>query len=140
MAFDFEDDDEAADFDENPPVEAEEPTEPPLMYPHAAAWVEGFVLPHFKRNPSTHRWDAEWWLYPEATAVLEALWQSWEYLRHQGATGMAVFFKDYFYPLMHEITGPEGPFWLYHDHRDRKLPGQWSVAEPPDGFFKDESE
>lgn len=138
MAFDFEDEETMENSTESDASPKEESTDPPLMYPHVAAWVEDFALPHFRRNPATFHWDPEWWLYPEATAVLEALWQSWEYLRHQGATGMAVFFKDYFYPLMREITGQDGPFWQYSEHRERPAPTEWPAHRPPKGLFQAE--
>ncbi|MBO1751320.1 DUF4913 domain-containing protein [Actinotalea sp. BY-33] len=103
---------------------------------HLATWVEQWLLPHYKRDLRTHRWDPRWWEYTEIIARLEALWQAWEYQRTDGMTGLAVFFRDYLDPAMREITSPEGPFWRLSDVQDRDLPEQWPHDPPPAGLFR----
>lgn len=107
------------------------------FYPNVDVWVREWLLPHFKRNPKSFRWDPRWWEYTEVVARLEALWRSWEFLRGEGMTGMSVFFRDYLGPEMREITAPDGPFWRLSDVQDRQLPDTWPVEVPPPGLFLD---
>lgn len=74
-------------------------------------FVEQWLLPHYKRDPKTHYWDARWWEHTEAVGQLEALWRAWEHFRLDGMTGMAVFFRDYMDPTMSVLTNDRGPFW-----------------------------
>lgn len=64
---------------ESPAVEATEPVPatadeetaedetPTLAYPNAGAWVNGWLLPHYRRElgGSKRRWDPNWWHYEE---------------------------------------------------------------------------
>ncbi|WP_159796681.1 DUF4913 domain-containing protein [Puerhibacterium puerhi] len=115
--------------------EVNDPT-PRTYYANVAEWVEQWLLPHWKRNPKQGKWDPRWWEYAEVIARLEALWQSWEFLRHEGMTGMTVFFRDYLGPEMREITAPDGPFWKLSDVQERELPQQWPAEAPPAGLFR----
>lgn len=109
--------------------------EPELVYPHAEAWVVGWLLPHYRRNPRTHRWDPQWWRYEEVATLLESLWETWEQLRLEGATGNLVFFRDYLWPIMDVITSDEGPLWNYNATRQREVPPTWEHEPAPEGYF-----
>ncbi|VTR76040.1 DUF4913 domain-containing protein [Cellulomonas hominis] len=131
------------DFSQELPVPAPgadvvqpEPAASGPFYPNVAEWVDQWLLPHFKRDPRNHLWDPRWWEYTEAIAVLEALWQAWEFLRQDSMTGMAVFFRDYLWPLMRELTSTGGPFWKLQDITARELPGRWPLDAPPGGMFR----
>lgn len=113
--------------------------EPEPMYPHAQAWVVGWLLPHYRRNPKTRRWDPQWWRYEEIATLLEALWETWEQKRWEGATGMVVFFRDYLWPVMDVITSDEGPLWNYNATRQREVPGTWEHEPAPAGYFAADS-
>lgn len=110
-----------------------------LVFSNAGEWVEEFALPHFRRNlrGSEFKWDPKWWAYEEAGTVLEALWETWEQLRWEGATGIAIFFRDYFYPLMGHLTSPDGPFWQYDPPKEENVPGVWPSDPAPDRWFRD---
>lgn len=82
-----------------------------LAFPTATEWLEQYLLPNYVRRPGTHRWCAQWWAHPEAVTRIEALWQSWESLRWDGPTGLAVWWKDYCDPHMAVLLSPEGPFF-----------------------------
>lgn len=106
-----------------------------LFYPDAQAWVQGWLLPHYRRNPQTHRWDPQWWRYEEVSTLLESLWETWEQMRWDGATGMIVFFRDYLWPVMEVITSDTGPWWQYNATRNREVPDTWPVETAPQGYF-----
>lgn len=106
-----------------------------LAYPHAEAWVQEWLLPHYRRNPQQRRWDPQWWRYEEISTVLEALWETWEHMRWEGATGMIVFFRDYFWPTMDVITSPDGPLWSFNAERRQNVPNAWPVEPAPEGYF-----
>ncbi len=127
-----------SEFDDEVTVELDddEDAEPTTFYPNVAEWVQEWLLPHYKRNPKAFRWDPRWWEYTEVVARLEALWQSWEFLRNEGMTGMTVFFRDYFGPEMRELTAPDGPFWRLSEVEDRQLPDRWLAETPPAGLFR----
>lgn len=110
----------------------------PLFYPNAEAWVNGFMLPHFRRRPNAgpFRWDPRWWAYEESGTVIEGLWEVWEQKRWEGATGILDYFRDYFYPLLRELTGPEGPFWAYDPPKCKVPPEMWLAVPAPDGWFR----
>ena len=115
------------------PQAAEE--ERPLCFPNAGAWVEGWLLPHYRRNLTTRRWDPQWWRYEEVGTVLEALWESWEQVRWGDAMTSAAWFRDYLWPIMDRITDPDGPFWDYDPPRSTDVPAQWEAAPAPLGWF-----
>jgi len=94
-------------------------------------WVEHWLLPHWKRDLSPARWDPRWWEYTEVLSRFEALWRAWEFLRLEGPTGMAVFFRDYLDTAMPIITASDGPFWRVEKvARTRTLPEQWPSELP----------
>src|SRR5664280_721364 len=54
-----------------------------LRHPTLEDWVTEFFAPTFCRSISPGvRWCAQWWDHAEAISRLEALWRSWEVLRH----------------------------------------------------------
>lgn len=114
----------------------EEPSPARPHFANAAQWVEQWLIPHYKRNPRTNLWDQRWWEYTEVVAVFEALWQAWEFLRVDSMLGPAVFFRDYLWPAMREITGPEGPFFQVKDAHGRALPEPWPTAPVPEGLYR----
>lgn len=126
--------------------ETGEGTGPKLEYPNVGAWVDDWLLPRFRRElgGSKRRWDPQWWRYEESGGALEALWQAWEHLRLQPGTGIAVFYRDYFYPLMDQITAPDGPFWNYRGGYPsvpgNTKPDPWESAAAPQGWFREEGD
>ncbi|MGW8566699.1 DUF4913 domain-containing protein [Isoptericola sp. NPDC055881] len=107
-------------------------------YPNVAEWVENWLLPHYKRDLSKRAWDPRWWEYTEAISVLEAMWQAWEFHRTDSVTSMAVYFRDFHWPMMRELTSKDGPFWRLDNNLEaRNLPPQWEAATPPVGLFRD---
>jgi hypothetical protein len=74
----------------------------------------------------------------------EAGWRAFEALRLEGATGPAIFLRDYFDPMMREVTGPDGPFHLCayispgNSRNKHEVPLAWPAAEAPEGLFRDE--
>ena len=75
-------------------------------------WVEKYLLNLYRRSVdgTAMTWCREWWRHPEAYLRLDALWRTWEYLRQQPATGMAVWMRDYCDPHMAVLLSESGPF------------------------------
>lgn len=116
-----------SDYDDETPDETEVET----YYPNVYMWVEHWLLPHWKRDVTQARWDPRWWEYTEVLSRFEALWRAWEFLRLEGPTGMAVFFRDYLDTAMPIITASDGPFWRVEKvSRTRTLPEQWPSELP----------
>ncbi|WP_298461169.1 DUF4913 domain-containing protein [uncultured Cellulomonas sp.] len=109
------------------------------VYEDVVTWVEQMMLPHYRRplNSDT-RWCAYWWQHTEAVARLEACWRAWEHLRYEGPTGIAVWFRDYFDPMMGQLTGREGPFHACRtDSRGgHQVAELWPSAPAPAELFR----
>lgn len=118
--------------------ETEAGEERQLVFANVEQWVQQWLLPHYRRNPKVRRWDPQWWRYEEVSTLLEGLWQSWEYFRHEGPTGMIVFFRDYLWPVMDVITSDEGPLWAFDPVRNDQVPPKWEVTDAPTGLFVEE--
>ncbi|WIB72605.1 DUF4913 domain-containing protein [Curtobacterium sp. MCBD17_026] len=97
-----------------------------LAFQNVYEFVDLWLLPRYRRKPDT-KWDPRWFENLEALDRLEALWRSFEYMRHQGMTGMQVFWNDYLGPTMRELTSAEGVFWYVTDYT---APGE-ARTEPP---------
>lgn len=85
----------------------------PLQYSSVADFVERYVCYIYNRPLSTARthWCPQWWCHAEAVEAFTALWQTWEHMRcNEGPAWMAKYKTYYFYAIMDQITGPEGPF------------------------------
>jgi hypothetical protein len=109
----------------DPADEAESPGPPvlELAFQNVYEFVDEWLLPRYRRKPDT-RWDPRWFENLEALDRLEALWRSFEFMRHQGMTGMQVFWNDHLGPTMRELTSPDGVFWYVTEYDDQK-------KEPP---------
>lgn len=108
-------------------VAADEPEageERQLVFGDVEQWVHQWLLPHYRR-------------YEEVSTLSEGLWQSWEYFRHEGPTGMIVFFRDYLWPVMDAITSDEGPLWAFDPVRYDQVPSMWDAVGAPSGLFSD---
>jgi hypothetical protein len=118
---------------DNQPAEAGEP-----YFPDLPSFVEQFVVPTFARPlGGEFRWCTHWWDHIEAVLRLEALWRSWESLRLDPNTGMAVWLRDHADHQIPRIMASTGPFARCQPDRpdrghepDRPLP----IVPPPAGW------
>lgn len=78
------------------------------QYECAADWIEQYLVRIWRRR--NVQWCAKWFLHAEAVSRLEALWRSWEYMRYEGPTAMAVWWRDYADYHLRELTARSGPF------------------------------
>jgi hypothetical protein len=120
-------------------TQVREPQRAPV-YGDVVSWVENMMLRHYRRPlTSDTKWCPYWWKHAEAVARLEACWRAWEHLRHEGPTGVAVWFRDYFDPTMAQVTSREGPFHACrNDSRGgHQTPPLWESAPAPPGLFTD---
>jgi hypothetical protein len=116
-----------------------EAAQPQPVYDGVEAWVTGQFLPMFRRPlGGEYRWCRQWWLHAEAITRLTALWHSWEALRLEPGTGMAIWLRDH---LDHQLTvllGRTGPFAQcsedeHIEPREAKTehapPGWWDIGD-----------
>ena len=133
QADDTHDDELAMEFDgagdlEDGEVGEQQPID--LAYPDAVSWLEGYLV-QIWRHGADGNWCRYWWRHAEAVTIIEALWRTWEHLRTEGPTGMAVWLRDYLNPLMHQLTAKTGTFAdcraQTSEHRARPM----LITEPP---------
>lgn len=91
-----------------------EPEPPKPCYETLGDFVEQYLFPLYRRKvgggKNDVRWCAQWWSHAEALTRLEALWRSWETLRLDPGTGMAVWLRDYLDPHMTMLLSEHGTF------------------------------
>lgn len=120
------------------PQRPPEPTPPPLFYPTLDRFVAEQLAPLFRRPLGSGRtWCPQWWRHAEGILRLEALWRSWEHLRHEPALGMSVWLRDHADVHMAVLLDADGPFHGCHPEKGHNagrldpLP----VQPPPVGLF-----
>jgi len=113
------------------------PAPPPgLHYRSVDEFVRSLVIPVFRRNVGPRaeaRWSARWWESAEAIMRLEAMWRSWEALRHDPATGVSDWLKDHADHHLAVLMSPTGPFARSLD--EAKASDPLPYEPPPDGLF-----
>ena len=112
------------------------PAPPVLYYRSVDEFVRAMVVPVFRRNVGPRaeaRWAARWWESAEAIMRLEAMWRSWEALRHDPATGMSDWLKDHADHHLAVLMCPAGPFSRSQD--EAKATDPLPYEPPPDGLF-----
>jgi uncharacterized protein DUF4913 len=116
-----------------PGPDDEEAPEP--VYGAVEDWVHGQFLPMFRRPlGGEFRWCHEWWRHAEAITRLTALWHSWEMLRLEPGTGIAVWLRDH---LDHQLTvllGRSGPF-AQCSEAEHIEPRQAKASLAPEGWW-----
>jgi hypothetical protein len=107
------------------------------LYGNVADWLHDYLLPNYRRRQLHARWCRRWWEHAEAISRREAIWQAWEVMRYDGATGMAVWWRDYADPHLRVLTDPDGPFFDCDAAQDlHTVPAVLPVEEPPAGLFR----
>ena len=112
------------------------PPPPTLHYRSVDEFVRGLVVPVFRRNVGPRaeaRWSARWWESAEAIMRLEAMWRSWEALRHNPATGVSDWLRDHADHHMAILLSPAGPFARSQD--EAKATDPLPHEPSPDGMF-----
>lgn len=137
----FGDDEPPPRIQPPPPVqtvgigEPQEKKSPPPMFDSLEEWVQGWLLPLYRRSldGSAVTFCREWWRHPEAYLRLDALWKSWEFMRRKPGTGMAVWMRDYCDYHMGVLMREQGTFKGCtidaHNHEYSLQP--WVVAAMP---------
>ncbi|MEU5993332.1 DUF4913 domain-containing protein [Spirillospora sp. NPDC047418] len=102
------------------------------LYPDVTAWVSEHFVPMYRRTlGGEFRWCAEWWRHGEAISRLTALWFAWEAMRLQGATGMALWYRDHQLPV---LLGPRGPFYQCTEN-EHLAPHEARLVAVPTGWL-----
>ena len=111
---------------------------PEPYYPDVQQFVEGWLLPVYRRSVRGHDrvWCPCWWEHAEALSRLVALWRAWELLRLDAGTGMSVWWRDHADHHLTILLSADGPFKGCEDgHSDRRLE-QLPHEQPPAGAFR----
>ncbi|MBF4592073.1 DUF4913 domain-containing protein [Curtobacterium sp. VKM Ac-1395] len=119
-------------------VEDDEVAEPETYFGSVDEFVRDFLVTQYRREispMSQFRWDARWWLHPEAVSRLEALWRAWEHLRNDPATGMSVWWRDHADHHMGVLLSADGPFGKTSDTTEPGAPLPY--APPPPALYPD---
>jgi len=113
-----------------------------LYFANVDEFVRMYLLPNWRRKPHNVAWCSHWWEHAEAISRLEALWESWEKLRLEPGTGMAVWWRDYADPHMAVLTDRDaGPFTKCDFTKGtHEVPEIWASAQPPTGLFREANE
>ena len=106
---------------------------PPLQFQDVTEFVSEYITVVYNRGikPAGTHWCPQWWKHPEAVEVFTGLWEAWEHMRVNDGPTWLVKYKSYFYPLMREITGPDGPFQGCNPDGHVRLP-EFPVRLPHD--------
>lgn len=94
-------------------------------------------LPVYVRSADSVRWCSQWWRHAEAVSRFQALWHSWELLRWEPGSGMAIWYREHLDPQMNVIHSKDGPFASCTPDEHVDVPAL-PVAVPPEGWFEDE--
>lgn len=107
--------------------------QPEPVFPSVEAWVTGHFVPIYRRAlGGEFRWCAQWWLHAEAIIRLTALWHSWEVMRLQPGTGIAVWLRDHLDHQLPVLLGRSGPFSACSETEHDELREARLSAAPPE--------
>lgn len=119
-----------------------EPVAPPLAFTTLPAFVAFFTEVYRREVLETpdRVWCPQWWQHPEALARLEAIWRSYEALRHEPGTGMSVWFLVHVDPHMAQLLLPHGPFRGCHAKRGHSTSPltPFPLEAPPEDWWPEE--
>ncbi|QKG20090.1 DUF4913 domain-containing protein [Actinomadura verrucosospora] len=105
------------------------------LYPSLSSWVSTHFVPMYRRTlGGEFRWCAQWWHHGEAISRLTALWYAWEAMRLQGATGMALWYRDHLDHQLPVLLGPRGPFYQCTEN-EHLTPHEARVDPAPAGWL-----
>ncbi|MFD0690947.1 DUF4913 domain-containing protein [Actinomadura fibrosa] len=108
---------------------------PKPLYADLTGWVTQHFVPIYRRTlGGDFRWCAQWWQHGEAISRLMALWYSWEAMRLQGATGMALWYRDHLDHQLPVLLGPRGPFYQCTEN-EHLIPHQARLVPTPSGWL-----
>ena len=80
----------------------------------------------------------QWWQHAEAITRLTALWHSWEALRLEPGTGMAIWLREHLDHQLPVLLGRGGPFAQCSEDEhiepreartDHAPPGWWEIGD-----------
>ncbi|MVU77822.1 DUF4913 domain-containing protein [Nocardia sp. ET3-3] len=114
-----------------------------MVYGSVVEFVENYLSLVYRRQVtdiSDTVWCPEWWKHAEAVARLDAMWRAWEHYRHDGKTGLSIWFLDHADPHMAKLFDPKGPFKycsVRNGHKDMLTP--LPLKSPQQGLFSNPS-
>lgn len=127
----------AAEPSKQTPVDAQADA-PELYFGSVDEFVREKLIYTYARRvgpQGAFRWDAKWWMHPEAISRLDALWRTWEALRLEGTFGMSSWWRDHADHHMRILMSPDGPFAASRSENAQGDPLPYTP--PPTGMFVD---
>jgi hypothetical protein len=101
----------------------------PVVEDVYASMVEFFdlCLSHIMARSKRQVWCSHWQEHEEAVVVIRALWRTWEAAQLNPIDGMAVWMRDFCYPLLLDrLCDPQGTFngcdWSEDQHMPTSVP------------------
>lgn len=123
------------DAQEAPHDEEDQDDTPEPVFDSVVEFVEERFIPVFCRpEGGQFRWCSEWWRHPEAVSRFQALWHSWEVMRLEPGTGMAIWYRDYLDTQLPVLLGDTGPFRECTSRRHQE-PRPLPLTPPPAHWF-----
>jgi len=108
---------------------------PDPVYSDVEEYVTKRFLPMFPRVlGGEFRWCSHWWEHAEAISLLTGLWHSWEVMRLEPGIGIVAWYRDFLYPLLPMLMGPNGPFAMCSEHEHNLVDQAFNVPAP-DGYW-----
>ena len=107
------------------------------IYPGVEQFVREVFAPTFvRRTTADFRWCPQWWRHPEAIMRMEALWRTWEVLRRDPQSGMALWLREHADHHLPILTGAAGPFAECdpREHFDSN-PSELPTAPAPENWW-----
>lgn len=124
-----------------PDPEEEEDEGVPYVFYYQPDFLDHFLATFPRAITGSHAWCLQWFLHPEAVAIIDALWHSWEYY-YREPHGRSLWIRDHARPHLNALIDKDGPFKgcdpgdgarpPKHEPYQRRLP----VDPPPDGLFE----
>ncbi|WP_420116585.1 DUF4913 domain-containing protein [Micromonospora sp.] len=112
---------------------------PALLFATATAWVEGWLIPTYRRKISDSgsggTWCPAWWRHPEVLVRMSALWRGFEAARLEPGAAMSAWLRDHLdhhLPLILAEKGPLEGCSIETGHRGDRLEPLPVHSPPPE--------
>ncbi len=114
---------------------------PTLLYPNCVEWVQGWLLPTYRRGVpatgETSTWCPQWWDHTEAVVRLSALWRGFEQHRIEAGDSFSGWLRDHLDHHMSVLLSSRGPFehcTIGEGHNTARALKPLPMVDPPVGL------
>jgi hypothetical protein len=126
---------ELTDADGPPTARQDEAFRP--RYPTSSAWFKGWFHQVIERQQTQSLiWCPRWWAHPEALAIIDALWWSWEGARvSRDPDAMLAWWERTVGMINHLTSRTFGPFAACTPDEHREIDLSLPYQREPAGYF-----